>query len=118
MSRNLRTSPAFTFKNLTAIAPQEYYIFDFETDSRQTKKWIPFNEVLVLNYSSDNPIKVFINNIEVGLVPEGNSNTLRGTNTTQIKIQNIGITTIAVNYIVAVVQRTNYILKNPFKKVI
>ena len=117
MSRNFRTSPCFNFKNPLPIASGDFWILEFETENRDVNKWKPFNSVNILNYSEDNSIEVYINGSDFCLIPKGNSNNINEISASQIKIKNIGATSIDTNLISISVQRTRMLLKNPYKKV-
>lgn len=109
--RKFRPSPIFSFSNSGTIASNGTDIFDFGEDNTASQKYLPFNNLRIVNNSSED-IKVYINqNRNKFVLVTANSISLATPDVfpaiRTVLIENVGSGTIAVGEISIVAYKNN-----------
>lgn len=107
--RKYKTSPIFSFKNASSIATTGVVLFEFETDTPATAKYLPFNFGRITN-NSDQDIEVYPNQDinKVIFIPAGVSTILPVDIVPafrSLKIKNVGTGTVSAEKIRIFTQR-------------
>lgn len=93
--REKEGSPAFPFRNASAVAQNTFYTVDFEGDSLY-KKFVPMTDIEVIN-QSPNTIEFFKNDKSYGYIPAYGIRSYGDEGIYRFKIMNVDSADIAAN---------------------
>lgn len=91
--RKFKNSGQLFLDNTSIIASNEIYVFTLD------KRFIPYDDILLVNLNNDNDCLVTINNSHKSPLPRGESVIPLGRNVTDIRVQNTGVSNISANEI-------------------
>ncbi|MHC4604554.1 MAG: hypothetical protein ACYS6W_14635 [Planctomycetota bacterium] len=114
--RKYEASPFFQKTNSSAIAANQYWYFNFDEDGEASKRYIPFNLMLVTN-ASNYAIRLYINQTDrYQLIPANSTKAFDRTSVPVLhsgKVYNTDSSNeIAANLISVEVQREQYDTSN------
>ena len=109
-ARQFRDSGQLSTSNSSIITAGSLFIFDLD------ERFIPYDDVLIINLNSTNDCTIKINQIHEHPLPAGNKVSINSKNVTQIMVINNGTTSISANEIKVFYRNTGHEGKTMLEK--